>query len=96
MFGSNILLHALKNKKVASGVTLIHGILAIAALILLTIIFMDNPKELYPVLGLFWLVAMAGVSNLALDVTNRKPSKVLAFLHTGLAMIAFLLLIFLK
>lgn len=84
VFGIGVLLQILLNKEASKPVIFIHIVLAIAGLILLTCLFMNSPHELYWILGLFWVAAIVGVSNLAIYSNKGQPSRLMALIHTGL------------
>ncbi len=93
ILGLTILLKVVKNKTTYKPVVFLHGALAVIALIFLILNFMNNPKGLYLVVGLFWLTAVMGLTTFAYDITKREPPKFVALVHAGSAITSFALLI---
>ncbi len=81
VLGIGLFLQIMLNKEVSKMIIFIHLLCAIVGMVLLTFLFMNNPHDLYWILGLFWVVAILGISNLAVYSNKGKPSKWMAFFH---------------
>ncbi len=91
--GVTILIPLLTGKPIIKPVSVIHGIFAASALIIL-IIFSINYNDDFPILSIILFVAAAigGFILFVRDLNNKQGPKVLALIHAAAAVIAFLIL----
>lgn len=94
VFGLLLLLKVLKGESTSKVIVFIHGALSATGLGLL-IVYVINNYEGGPILslGLFIVAALGGFVLFVLDLSKKTIPKVLALVHAGAAVVAFLLLL---
>ena len=93
ILGMYLLSMILRGKTTPKGVSMMHGILAVTALILLFVYAGLNPPGPVPSIIAFCLAAMGGLVLIYRDVTDKPIPKWLGIGHGLLAITGFVLLV---
>lgn len=91
--GMYLLSLILRNKSTPKGVTIIHGLMAATALVLLIIYCFGNTPGPWSSIIIFTLAAIGGFILNYRDITGKKVPKWLGVAHGLLAITGFVLLI---
>jgi len=93
IFGMYLLSLILRNKSTPKGVTIIHGLMAAVALILLIFYCFGDAPGPWPSIIIFTLAAIGGFVLNYRDITGKKVPKWLGIVHGLAAVTGFILLI---
>jgi hypothetical protein len=86
IFGITILIKWLTNKNASRSVVYSHGIVAVAALIVLIVFAIQNPEHFPKAsLILFSIGALGGFYMFVLDLKKKESPMSIAFIHALLA-----------
>src|SRR3954471_13864514 len=94
LMGMYLLSLVLQNKETPKFVTLLHGLFAATALVILIIYTSNNGPDLWASIILFVMAALGGVVLVYRDITARKIPKWLAITHGVTAVAGFAVLLF--
>ncbi len=94
IFGMYLLSLILRNKSTPKGVTIIHGVMAAIALVLLIIYCFGNSPSPWVSLIVFVLAAIGGFYINFKDISGKPVPKWFAVTHGVIALTGFGLLIF--
>ena len=95
VFGLTLLVPVLQGKNPKRAFVFIHGGIAALALLMLLMEFLKVDSTVPQISLIFFLVAAAGGFVLfALDLQKKQLPKGLSLIHAGIAVIAFIILLF--
>ena len=95
VFGITLIIPVLQGKTPTRTFVFIHGGLAAVALVMLLLQFFKEGSTVPQLsLILFVVAALGGFVLFAMDVQKKPIPKAVALLHAGLAITAFLILLF--
>jgi hypothetical protein len=90
--GLYLLSHVLRDKETPKLVTLLHGLFAVAGVVLLIMGVMKGHGPVVP-LAIFVVAALGGLTVVYFDLTGKKIPKWLAMMHGVIAVIGFVALL---
>lgn len=93
ILGMYLLSLVLRTKSTPKGVAIIHGLLAVIALVLVIVYCVGNPAGPAASLIVFIIAALGGLVLGYRDFTGKSVPKWLALLHGSAAIIGFVLLL---
>ncbi len=95
VFGLVLLIAILQNRPTHKGAMLLHGSIALFAIVLVIIyMFISGSSPLLITsLTLFILAALGGLTLATLDMSNKKIPKIIAVLHPLVALAGLIVLI---
>lgn len=93
MIGLYLLMLVLQRKPVPKGAAIVHGLLAVTALVLLIADMVKTGADTVQIVVLFVITALGGIVLFARDLTGRSLPKSLALVHGLLAVAGFIFLL---
>jgi hypothetical protein len=93
ILGMYLLSLILRNKSTPKGVTIIHGVMAAVALVLLIIFCFGPTPGPWPSIIVFTIAAMGGFVLNYRDITGKKVPKWLGIVHGLAAITGFIMLL---
>ena len=94
VLGLTVLIPVLKGKPHSRAASLAHGGAAAVALVLLVVRYLNGATEYQLAVILFVVAALGGFVLFIRDLQKKSIPKGLALIHAGIAVVAFLLLVF--
>ena len=93
ILGMYLLSLVLRSKTTPNGIAIVHGLLAVTALILLIVYCMGHSSGPWVSIVVFLIAATGGITLGYRDITGRSVPKWLAIVHGLTAVIGFILLL---
>jgi|SRR6478672_5208030 len=93
ILGMYLLSLVLRSKTTPNGVAIIHGVLAVVAVVLLVVYSLGHETGTWESITVFLIAATGGIVMGYRDITGRSVPKWLAVVHGLIAVIGFILLL---
>ena len=94
ILGMYLLSLVLRSKTTPNAVAIIHGLLAVTAIILLVVYSLGHETEIWEIIIVLLIAATGGIIMGYRDITGQSVPKWLAIVHGLIAVVGFILLLY--